>query len=508
MEARAISEESVTKLVPGASHSLAHLSDTDLLTNTRHLVGKSNQVFAALLQHLAEVEARGVHRLRRCSSLYTYCIYELRLSEDAASRRASAAKLVKRFPALLDAIAGGELHLTGLLMLGSHLTEANHLAVMAHAKFRTKKEIGKLVRTLAPLPQVPDRIEPLGPEPRKAPRNPTHEEFAASLCPVVRELPPGERPRDWANDTLGQKATARSSATVVAGATDGGVPAPARVGAISAVGASARAEAAAATGVSARVEGASSIVTPAQADVDDLPPLTGPQLYQMQFTTTEEHAELIERARALLSHQSPRASLGELHLRAMRLLVAALEKKRFGVGAPARKPSQSVKRELVHAFPTADKPEDATDGEHPRRQDDGAQADSTEDPRQRGESLPASVSQQHPRQCGKRDSLEDGRTGSRWPSRYITAAERRVVFERDGNRCSYVDERDQRCHETHHLQIHHLRAFARGGPNEAANLALRCAAHNALAAEEDFGREHMERKRASQRHETREAPDS
>jgi hypothetical protein len=88
------------------------------------LVGKSNQVFADLLRHLAEVEARGVHRLRRCSSLYTYCIYELRLSEDAASRRASAAKLVKRFPALLDAIACGELHLTGLLMLGPHLTEA------------------------------------------------------------------------------------------------------------------------------------------------------------------------------------------------------------------------------------------------------------------------------------------------------------------------------------------------------------------------------------------------
>jgi len=120
MEARANAEESVTKLVPGASHSLAHLSDSELLTNTRHLVGKSNQVFAALLQHLAEVEARGFHRTRRCSSLYTYCIYELRFSEDAASRRASAARLVKCFPALLDAIAAGELHLTGLLMLGPH----------------------------------------------------------------------------------------------------------------------------------------------------------------------------------------------------------------------------------------------------------------------------------------------------------------------------------------------------------------------------------------------------
>jgi len=61
-------------------------------------------LFAALLAHLAEVEARGVHRTRACSSLYTYCIYELRMSEDAAFRRAAAAKLAKRFPALFDGV--------------------------------------------------------------------------------------------------------------------------------------------------------------------------------------------------------------------------------------------------------------------------------------------------------------------------------------------------------------------------------------------------------------------
>jgi hypothetical protein len=37
----------------------------------------------------------------------------LRFSEDEAFRRVSAARLVRRFPALLDAVASGELHLTG-----------------------------------------------------------------------------------------------------------------------------------------------------------------------------------------------------------------------------------------------------------------------------------------------------------------------------------------------------------------------------------------------------------
>src|SRR5687768_2257984 len=155
----------VTKLVPGGVSSLAHLSDQELLTSTRRLVGKSNQVFAALLLHLAEVEARGIHRARLCASLYTYCVYELRFSEDAAARRSSAARLVKQFPALLDAIANGELHLTGLLMIGPHLTLENHVEVLGRAKFRTKKELAKLVRELNPLPGVPDLIEPLRPAP-------------------------------------------------------------------------------------------------------------------------------------------------------------------------------------------------------------------------------------------------------------------------------------------------------------------------------------------------------
>src|SRR5688572_11924510 len=174
------------------------LSDGELLTATRRLVGRSNQLLAALLGHLAEVEARGLHRNRACSSLYTYLIYELRFSEDEAFRRVAAARLVRRFPALLDAVASGELHLTGLLMLGPHLTAENLQEVLACSKHRTKKEIARLVRRLDPLPDVPARIEPLGPAPARAvPATPTWSRFIESLCPV-RELVAGDRPREWA----------------------------------------------------------------------------------------------------------------------------------------------------------------------------------------------------------------------------------------------------------------------------------------------------------------------
>ena len=38
------------------------------------VVGSSNQLLAALLAHLGEVAARGIHRKRACASLYAYCI--------------------------------------------------------------------------------------------------------------------------------------------------------------------------------------------------------------------------------------------------------------------------------------------------------------------------------------------------------------------------------------------------------------------------------------------------
>jgi hypothetical protein len=275
---------------------------------------KSNQLFAALLVHLAEVEARGVHRARRCASLYAYCIYELRFSEDAAARRSSAARLVKEFPLLFDAIANGELHLTGLLMLGPHLTPENHVEVLARAKFRTKKELARLVRELNPLPEVPDLIEPLGLTLRLATQNPSWETYVQSLCPPVRELVPGERPRDWANDGF-----AGSDAPQVE-VTDLTVAEPS------------------ATAL------ARELLPPKPAE---LPPVTGPQQYQMQFSTTEEHVQLVERAKALLAREQPSAALGELHVQRFNT-APARESARSGSratrGVPARRRTLQLRR--------------------------------------------------------------------------------------------------------------------------------------------------------------------
>jgi 5-methylcytosine-specific restriction endonuclease McrA len=86
-------------------------------------------------------------------------------------------------------------------------------------------------------------------------------------------------------------------------------------------------------------------------------------------------------------------------------------------------------------------------------------------------------------------------------SRYVAAAERREVYQRDAGCCTYVDARGERCWETRYLEIHHLQPFAKQGAHVASNLTLRCTAHNALAAEEDFDGRLLAQRRESTRHE-------
>src|SRR5688572_21010591 len=294
---------------PTASTAPTELSDAELLTATRGLVGRSNQLLASLLAHLGEVEARGIHRTRACASLYAHCIYELRFSEDEAFRRVTAARLVRRFPALLDAVASGELHLTGLLMLGPLLTADNLVEVLARAKHRTKKELARLVRILDPLPQVPPRIEPLGPaSSRLVPAAATWGQFMSALNPV-RELEPGARPRDWTESAACDWVERAEGAPI---ANDGSSAARWEQDASATPTGSALA-----TLARSDVDATTTDSALARSDADAMPsepepaspPRLEPQRYKVQFEASEEYVELVEKAKALLSQTAPRVDL-------------------------------------------------------------------------------------------------------------------------------------------------------------------------------------------------------
>jgi hypothetical protein len=67
-------------------------------------------------------------------------------------------------------------------------------------------------------------------------------------------------------------------------------------------------------------------------------------------------------------------------------------------------------------------------------------------------------------------------------SRYIPAAVRRAVWERDEGQCTFVGE-GGRCTERAFLEFHHRVPFADGGASTIENLALACKGHNAYEAD-------------------------
>jgi hypothetical protein len=78
-------------------------------------------------------------------------------------------------------------------------------------------------------------------------------------------------------------------------------------------------------------------------------------------------------------------------------------------------------------------------------------------------------------------------------SRHIPNAIKRRVYARDKARCRFVNPAGERCCARSRLEFHHIRAFGFGGPPTERNIVLFCRAHNALMAERDFSREHIER---------------
>src|SRR5262245_39371227 len=249
--------------------SLASISDAELFVCVERLTARSNVALADLLAHLGEVERRGIHRERACASLYTCCIYHLRMSEDAAYRRAHAARLVREYPELHAAIAKGEIHLTGVLMIGPHLGGERHAEILRRARFRSKRELLRLIAEIDPKPEVPALVEPIG---LAVSCGATHEAFAEALAGPVRELTLGKRPEDWTE------------------VNDHGARCP--------------------------------------DDLDsDTPDVTEPQRplqYKVQFTACQEFVDLLGEARDLLGHESPRPALPEIQLRALRALVNEL----------------------------------------------------------------------------------------------------------------------------------------------------------------------------------------
>jgi hypothetical protein len=162
------------------------VSDDELLRRLSSLLGESRRVEADLVDHIAEVDERRLYAREACPSMFAYCTEVLRLSEAEAGLRITVARIARAYPAILEMLADGRLHLSGIARLGPQLTPENADTLLRRAAHRTKCQIDELVAELDPRADVPAVIRKL---PTTAASAPATAPSAPSAAPASL-LPP------------------------------------------------------------------------------------------------------------------------------------------------------------------------------------------------------------------------------------------------------------------------------------------------------------------------------
>jgi len=155
------------------------LSDDALHARLKDLALRDRDVTAELVGHLAVLLGRKKHLGQGWGSVYAWCCDTLHLSHDAAYNRVAAARAVRRFPVILDHLGAGFVNVTTVKVLRPILTPGNHLAILAEARYRSRKECELIAARLRPKPDVrptirklPAATPELGPSLLVAPRGP------------------------------------------------------------------------------------------------------------------------------------------------------------------------------------------------------------------------------------------------------------------------------------------------------------------------------------------------
>ncbi len=141
--------------------SLESLSDDEVLTALDTLLRQSRRVEAPLVAHIGEVDVRHLYARYAAPSIFTYCTNVLHMSEGEAQLRISVAKAAREHPVLLEMLANGRLHLSGIARLAPVLTVENREALLARAVHKSKRQIEEIVAELDPRPDVPSVIRKL-----------------------------------------------------------------------------------------------------------------------------------------------------------------------------------------------------------------------------------------------------------------------------------------------------------------------------------------------------------
>ena len=90
--------------------ALSKLSDHELVAGLSDTVIDENEWLANHLCHLAELDRRRL--FYHHSSLKTFLVCEYRMDEAIAGHRIRAARMIRRFPFILEKVGAGKLNVT------------------------------------------------------------------------------------------------------------------------------------------------------------------------------------------------------------------------------------------------------------------------------------------------------------------------------------------------------------------------------------------------------------
>ncbi len=258
-----------------------HLSSHALTARLGELLATERRTIAAFVLHLAELERRQLHLELGYSSTFVFCTQFLKLTNAAAFRRTTAARLVTRYPAIAEMLADGRLCLTTLAHLRDVLDDENHAEVLARAAGRTEDEVKLLVAALRPQPAPPDLFRRL---PARAPSTSGSEVAISARC-----VP---------------SAIASATVTAIGSPPDDSPP-----------------------------ELPAPVTTPPPSRIPTLRPISAQQ-HVLRITVDGAFVDDLERLKALLSHTVPDGNTVTVLHTAIRRAITACEKQRRGSDRP------------------------------------------------------------------------------------------------------------------------------------------------------------------------------
>jgi hypothetical protein len=433
--------------------ALRGFADEELLSGLERLHGEERAVLLDIVLSFSEVERRRLYVPMGYGSLFEFCMDRYRYSRATAFRRISAARCIERYPRVAELFLAGELSLSSISMIAGILTKEHAAEILARARGRSIKDIEMLVARHRPAGVIRDRIKP------------------------VFVMNPDAGSGGDGGSVIGTGGGGIEP-VLLPGATAGGANVLSRGNNANTslnIETERKIDRASAPGEGRDTPSAGTDTPDAGNDARaEYERVTVTRKFKIEFAVEPGFIAKLHKIKALMSSKFPNG-IG------LEQVIDMLMDEYLYRHGPERRMKKRESRRGSENKGGVGKRSAARDTTPEKGY--GTDRNRCAGEKDRGGGF------------GSRGVTKKQKDTRSTPSRtrHIPQTVRDEVFVRDGGRCTYVGPDGRRCGETWNLEIDHIIPYAKGGSNAPENLRLLCPAHNRLAAEREFGGEHMEK---------------